>query len=204
MDAIKQNYTEMGQEFFQYTVELMCSGAVSRSLDRLQRVRLNANLVCYLVWYAQQAYGRIKKKQFIKLHQVVFAWSEEVVEELQRLQSMIVLHQHEKMTTIRAWLHDEVDIAHQMERCLLLEAVPMGQRLQRNERQQLSDACYNLVHYCKFSKVPLSKGELNEIAVVLSMTFCDIAEAEVMAVLMSQVEKAKILIGGQVSSQLLL
>ena len=67
MDEMKPDHTEMSQKFFQYTVELMRSSAVSHSLNRLQRVRLNANLVCYLIWYAQQACGRIKKKQFIKL-----------------------------------------------------------------------------------------------------------------------------------------
>lgn len=204
MDEMMPDYTEMSQKFFQYTVELMRSSAVSDSLNRLQRVRLNVNLVCYLIWYAQQAYGRIKKKQFVKLHQVVFAWNEEVVEELQRLQSMIALHQHEKMTTIRGWLHDEVDIAHQMERSLLLEAVPIGGVLRRNDQQLLSDACYNLVHYCKFSHVSLSDVELAELTIVLAEVFVDVSQEEVMEALVSQLKKAKLPSGGTVSSQLFL
>tara|TARA_B100001173_G_C15935803_1_gene524868 strand:- start:167 stop:781 length:615 start_codon:yes stop_codon:yes gene_type:complete len=204
MDEMKPDHTEMSQKFFQYTVEWMRSSAVSHSLNRLQRVRLNANLVCYLIWYAQQACGRIKKKQFIKLHQVVFAWNEEVVEELQRLQSMIALHQHEKMATIRGWLHDEVDIAHQMERSLLLEAVPMGSVLRRNDQQLLSDACYNLVQYCKFSHVSLSDMELAELAVILAGVFDDVTEEAAMEALVFQLKKAKLPSGGAVSSQLFL
>ena len=204
MDEMKPGHTEMSQRFFQYTLELMRSPEVSRSLSRLQRARLNANLVCYLIWYASQAYGRIKKKQFIKLHEVVFAWSEEVIEELNRLQSMIALHQHEKMTTIRAWLHDEVDIAHQMERSLLLEAVPIGGVLQRNDQQLLLDACYNLIRYCKFSHVSLSDVELAELAVILEAALENVTKELALEALVSQLKKAKLTSGAAVPSQLFL
>ena len=192
MDPIKPSCTEAGQDFFQYSLQITRSHEISKSLDRLQRNRLNVNLVCFLIWYAHRAHGRVKKKQFIKLAEVVFAWNEEVVEELGRLQSMIALHQHEKISTIRSWLHDEVDIAQQMERCLLLEAVPPIQRYRKTDHQQMVDACYNLVNYCKCAKVFLTDTSVADYVSVLCAVFTDFAEPLIQRELIEHVAKAKV------------
>ena len=202
MGLINSKGVEVGQDFFQYTVEVMRSQNVVKAFDRLQRSRLNSNLVCFLIWYAHRAYGRIKRKQFSKLTQVVFAWNEEVVEELSRLQSMIALHQNEKMSTIRSWLHDEVDIAHQMERCLLLEAVPVLQELRKTPQQAIADACYNLANYSKCAKIILSDVGFNDCVVILSETLKDFTGPMIIRELNGSLQKARVHWGDASVSQL--
>jgi hypothetical protein len=181
MSSMEKEPTWDNQDFYHFTLEMIGLSDINSVLERLQQSHIYNNLLSYLIWHACRSYGRIKRENIEKLQHAVFTWNEDIMEELQRLKSMTELHQHTKMDTIKGWLLDEINIAREMECNLLQEAVSGTKKLKRNLQQQLVDACFNVMNYCKYAKISISGAEAQDLVVVLHGVFsaCHLAEVSI-------------------------
>ena len=157
-----------------FVEDLVAHDDVADVFERLQMSCLNLNLVGYLLWYACCAYGRIPKKYFIRLKYTVSTWEEEIVDELDRLRFIINQprrREAEKLRVVGQWLRDEIAFVKTIEQDLLLDMIPLLQKTKRTGQQRLSDACSNLINYCKHAKIRLSKDMVDDFSLILCVLF---------------------------------
>lgn len=153
---------------------------VLHALDRLQlQHALNVNLILYSIWYGRSQRGRLYKQDLKALLQNAHAWHERVLVALQRLKNTMAANKKTNATAIRDSINKEIALAERIERCLIADTLLKLNYLRRNPTQQLSDACYNIAHYCMTLHVPIDDEDKKAITALLQAAFPNVIAAEI-------------------------
>ena len=166
--------------FDAYAVALYHDEVVKAALDHLQlQETLNINLLLYAIWHGQIQRGRLHKQDMKALLQNVRAWHERVLVELQRLKHLSQTHAKTNVAPIRDAIAKEISHAEKIERCLIADTLLKLNYHRRNPTQQLTDACYNITHYCNALHLRIDEEDKKAIAILLQASFPNLIAAEI-------------------------
>jgi hypothetical protein len=166
--------------FDTFAIALYQDEVVKAALDHLQtHPTLNINLLLYSIWYGRNQRGRLHKQEMKILLQEIHAWHEQIILVLQGLYHCITQHKKTNIALIREAIHKEMAIAERIERRLIADSLMQSSYLRRNPTQQLSDACYNITHYCLTSHVHLDEMAKKAITTLLQSAFPNLIAAEI-------------------------
>lgn len=148
-----------------------CDALVEALAGLQQRHHLNPHICLFTVWYARASHGRLRKSDFKHLHSVVQPWNERIYLGLQRLLTILKRRQQKNAMNMRALIQREINTAKGIEQQMLTNAVIYAHQGARNDKQQLRDACHNLLTYFKYKEMSCSAEDTHALEVILQSVF---------------------------------
>ena len=136
--------------------------------DFKQTHALNANLLIFLLWFAQAQYGRLTKKELSTLGNAVAYWHERVLLPLRRVAALAGASRLK--VAIKESVQEEVEFANLLEQQSLAEALAL-KALVRSKQQQLGDAAHNVSLYFKQLKIHLDNKSKEQSIYLLQFVF---------------------------------
>lgn len=144
--------------FWRFNLALNAQESVRRALCQAQLYpAIQINLLLYCCWFAQAGRGRLTKNDIQQLSEVMATWHHRILkplrELLQRTNSSPSLTLPELQKNISA----EIELADHIEQLFLADVPIKFNRTSRNPSQKLSDACKNIVLYCRLQQIPINE-----------------------------------------------
>lgn len=159
-------------DFSQFCSSLLAGKQCQSALARMAVSHsLNANILLFIVWSAQHNSGRFKHRQLQLMAAAVEPWHERVVNALEQFQKSVSAFPAQKVSTLKIKLQGDIDYANEVEQKLITQACKLPALRRRNEQQQLTDACYNILKYYLFSHSRLDHNDIFDIEFILKKAF---------------------------------
>jgi len=184
--------TKQSSEFNAFAQAVWAEPLIKQALRCLHDMhRLNSSLLLYCAWFAKAKLGRLQKNRLLQLLESIAPWHQQILELLQQCYQKCQDGVHAKRLDIMALLREEMDAASEIERFLLAETLLRLQPATRSASQQLADACYNIVAYCKYAEVQLASSELEAVLLMLQFVFPALAMPEIHSAMEHAMNTAK-------------
>lgn len=113
--------------------------------------RINMNISLYAIWFALNGFGRLRRPEYKKILVLLQPWHEGIIQPLQQVSDLL-----NKNKQIQNWVDQEVKVANEFERQILADTFTLEKKNRRNQKQQLLDACHNIITYYRFTRIVLT------------------------------------------------
>lgn len=167
-------------KFVEFAQELTYKPLVKRASEQLQSYpQLNINLILYALWHGASQRGRLSQQDIKTLLQAIHPWHERIFLALKRLAPNELSIQKKLAKELAQELAIEINVAEQFEWHLIEGSLFKLNYQKRSNIQQLNDACYNVLNYCKTIHVPINREEQNAIIKLLQATFPNLIHSKI-------------------------
>lgn len=178
--------------FVEFVQKLHNQPFIHHALERLQEeCGLNPNVVLFLLWFAATKQGRLLKKHYHILEMAVQPWHECVVLALAKLSKSAARSSKRLIAKLQNLIQTEFKLANEIEQRLLSDAI-VSTKLKRTSSQQLNDACYNVMYYCKINKKALTNEDQQALTLILQDVFAGLTQNEILSALQQNIQSKKI------------
>ena len=140
---------------------------------------LNEHALVFCAWFAQQGYGRLKKKAFFTVLTQALPWYERVVAALQRLQACVQGTSLEQHAALVCSIKQAEALSRRIAQSIWVETLPAFSAPTGPVRvQHLMDACVNMMHYGTLVHVCLEADDHAPLQCLLALVFpeCTVAQ----------------------------
>jgi len=163
---------EFNHPFVTFSTSAIKNTLIKEPLTCLQhQYNLNINIILYTLWYGLSQHGRLLKQDIKALLQSIDFWHERVLIQLKRLAGYL--------PAIEELVLPELEAAENIERQLIANTLFKMNFQKRNPAQQLSDACHNVVSYCKIMNAHITSENQHAIIALLQASFPNLIAAEI-------------------------
>ena len=184
--------TAQSSEFNLFAKNILREPSVNRALTNLCEYHwLNANILLYVIWFAQAKFGKLQKSWLVQLLSSTQSWRQQIIDALKQCYVQCQKIKQKKRLKLLTSLQEEIDVANEIERCLLAETLLRLSKSVRTTQQQLADACYNVVQYCKYGEVRLENTSLEAILFMMQFVFPGVSVLEIQATMEHAMHTAK-------------
>jgi len=192
MDASNDPVTQTPLTLF--VRQLQRHQAACNALKQLQNnhSRLQQNVLCYALWFAETKHGRLRRAHFQTLNAALHPWHDCVLQALQQLQQQLSGKGASRVTRIRAWIMDEVTYAQETEQAFLYQSLIHSALYHRSASQCLLDACYNVAHYFRYEKVSMTADDMEWLVVLMQLVFPNNATAMIRQTILDAAARARL------------
>lgn len=156
--------------FARFVSKIASNTPAQQALANLEGITsMQPNLLLFCCWFAQAGQGRLDKQDIQELMSASTAWHARISLGLQKLNQLA-----ERMNLAydaKQAINSEYQFAQQVEQWLLIDAPIKFTRTARTPLQKITDACKNLVMYCKIQQIYISNVSCELLSQVLSFVF---------------------------------
>ncbi len=154
--------------FITFVEQLHQHRLMAATLQRFENhPKINNAILLFALWYAVTEHGKLRKQDILTLRSAIQLWHERIVLPLKHIMALLTDSKQPKVMALKSQLQPEALMAGEIELHLLSETLLRMKQLHRNQSQQLVDACYNMVTYCKVVATTLSDEDQQAIVALL-------------------------------------
>lgn len=169
--------------FVQFVHSLRDNKLIWQAISHICRdYSLNQNCILYCLWVAVSQQGRLRQFDLKRFEEMISPWHNQITNMLVSLENLVAkkslnkeIHQEE----FQHLINENIKFSEWVEQKMLAEGLTFCKQLTRNPKQQLGDACYNLMNYLKFQKINLALSDQEILQMILRTLFPSLSNFEV-------------------------
>lgn len=164
----------VNNSFAKFFREIYSNPAAKDALQHFEkRHKWYSSIVILILWHIKNRLGRLTRSQLITLHHTIFAWHERIIKPLERLQKMMAKQNNEaELKKLSDETEQLLEFSIVYEINLLETHLPSFRHNKRPDKVLISDACQNILVYCKLIPCQLGRKDIKQI----NTLFCAIFE----------------------------
>ncbi len=126
------------------------------------------SLTLLMLWHIKNHLGRLTQSQLKTLQNTIGAWHERIINPLRRLQKLLI---KQKTSELTAEIEQLLEFSLVYEVNLLETNLPVFRHNKRADKLLVSDACQNIIVYCKLISCKLDQEEISALKQLLAVVF---------------------------------
>lgn len=111
------------------------------------------SMILFCCWHAEMGQGRLTRQELQQLQTAVFDWHLRIT---QKLINLITPLNEMRLSKLKEMVASYIEISEQDELSLLNDVLVKFTKLNRSPQQKLTEACKNIMLYCKLQNIAIT------------------------------------------------